>query len=282
MSNDYAKFILGIQEAMLISALPSDKAEHRPARTRTVHDLAEVVVDIVAELKPDVCLEIGAHAADFSRRIKPRLPTARAVAFEANPKVVARFKKQAEEMGIEYLHQCIADKDTKLKFQVPGTDHEYASMGSILTYKELDSVATYEVDAVRLDNFSNVSSKRNVMWIDVEGAIGQILDGGPKALTNCVALFAELEGQKRWEGQILDMEVVDRLATVGLVPILRDIQRHRWQHNILFVRESELANRNILRICAAYWQRNINAAVAKEASAETKRKAAGLIAMMPH
>ena len=49
-----------------------------------------------------------------------------------------------------------------------------------------------------------------------------------------------------WPGQMLDVEVIRRLAEFGLVPVLRDVYRQDWQYNALFVREALLSDAEVV------------------------------------
>jgi hypothetical protein len=88
----------------------------------------------------------------------------------------------------------------------------------------------------------------NAMWVDVEGAIGIVLQGASESLDHCQVLYAEIEQTARWQGQLLDIEVVQLLLTHGLVPLARDVQRRGWQYNCIFIRPSLLSEPKVLQI----------------------------------
>ena len=91
--------------------------------------------------------------------------------------------------------------------------------------------------AVTLDGFlGDVSNLANAMWIDVEGALALVFDGAGRTLRNCQALYVEMESSARWEGQMIDTDVVSSLSAYGLKPVLRDIQKTCLQYNAIFVR----------------------------------------------
>jgi FkbM family methyltransferase len=256
MEYGYFKLIMKMQEKILFQSLPKEPDLHPPARKRISDDLSKAVQKLVAHLAPETVLEIGAHEASFSRRMKSALPRSRIVAFEANPVVFDTYKSRVLGTGVDYQFKCIADENRSYKFSVPGTDRAHPTMGSVLRYTKSDAFATYDVDGVRLDDFLGPVTTPNAMWIDVEGAIGSVLAGAASSLTHCVLLFAELEAIERWEGQMLDVEVIALLASHGLVPVLRDIQRHKWQHNILFIREKSLSDPVVQKVCLDFIDRS--------------------------
>lgn len=280
MDDKYLNFMMKLQESLHYHSLPSDKSLHRDARKKTVADLSRAVSQMVLHLKPEVVMEIGAHGAEFSQSIKSNLAASRVIAFEANPIVHEKFRRQVEASGVEYLFKCIADENRNYKFSVPGAETEQSTMGSVLNYKPMDTYATYEVPGHRLDDFFDGNIRSNAMWVDVEGAIGAVLSGAENSLKNCVLFYAELEATARWEGQILDGDVIAKLASYGLFPVLRDIQRHKWQHNVLFLRSSALSDPAILKICSDFLKATVGH-VRKETSRATKAAAAAAIALIP-
>ena len=252
MNNEYASFLMKMQEAILSNALPKDPEIQPEVRKRGAELLGEAVTRIVEYLRPQIVLEIGAHEATFSKTIKSLLPKSRVIAIEANPTIYKKYETIVPTSGVEYVFKCIADENRVYKFSVPGTDRAHPTMGSVLTYNQKGVFETYDVNGERLDTFLGNSTKTNAMWIDVEGAIGSVLDGADHSLKNCVMLFAELEARERWEGQILDVDVIKRLSNYGLFPVLRDIQRHKWQHNILFLKPEALSDTKVQTACFNY------------------------------
>lgn len=252
MNSDYSSYLLKMQEHLLFNALPSDLEKHAAARKKISDDLANTVAKLVVHLRPSVVLEIGAHEATFACAMKAALPKSRVVAFEANPEIHGKVEARARAAGVEYLHRCIADENKAYELSVPGEDRPYLAMGSLLEYKKQGSFITYTVEGVTLDSFLGDVSATNVMWIDVEGAIGMVLAAARNSLAQCQLLFAELEASERWEGQMLDMEVIRRLAEFDLFPVMRDIQRHKWQHNVLFVRGSALRDPEVQKACFSF------------------------------
>jgi hypothetical protein len=75
---------------------------------------------------------------------------------------------------------------------------------------------------------------RLVAWIDVEGALGSVLPGCGETLRRAAAVYVEVEAEPIWDGQWLDVDVLEWFAGIDLVPLLRDRQR-REQYNVLLV-----------------------------------------------
>jgi len=257
---NYIEFVMKLQENLEEFSLPPDNGKQQQIRKRIADDLAIAVIELVLNLRPKLVLEIGAHEARFSREIKQKLPDSRVVAFEANPGVYGKYKKIIEPAGVEYLFQCIADENRLYDFSVPikEGEGERVTMGSIHTDNVTKAYSTYQVKGRRLDDFLNNNIEANAMWVDVEGAIGSVLAGAKYTLRKTVLLFAELEATARWNGQMLDVDVIAELANYKLYPVLRDIHRHKWQCNIVFLHEDVLRSPAVLEICNRFINKTVN------------------------
>jgi len=234
-------FLLRAQSELLeasLNEIPDDASKQRKAITRC---LDQTFFDLVNRLNPPVVLEIGAHEGNFSRKIKNSLPGSRVVAFEAHPLVYARYAAAMKQAGVEYLQFCVAERAGDMVLRAPkkSDGREGRGMGSLLRYSKAAESAEYPVRAITLDGFlGDAAGLANVMWIDVEGALARVFAGAECTLRNCQAVYLEMEAVARWEGQIIDADVVSHLAHYGLEPTLRDIQRQRWQYNAIFVRQA--------------------------------------------
>jgi FkbM family methyltransferase len=249
-ADDLGAFILEGQADLLLAALDKQPDKAAAQRKAVGNRLANWFYQLTVSLQPDLVIEVGAHAADYSKASKQALPGSRVVAFEAHPEVHAKFAGEAAAAGVEFMPLCVADRDGMATFKVPMKAtptalKERRLTGSLLTDVDADRVSQYEVRSVRLDDYlGNAARLSNTLWIDVEGAIGPVLDGADVTLKHCLALLVEVESSPRWMGQITDREVAGRLASYGLTPVLRDIQRNRggaeWQYNVAYIRSDLL------------------------------------------
>lgn len=224
-------------QASLFEVILAERPERDRRRIRDC--LEESFFLAFTRLQPATVFEIGAHRAEFSRRCKRQAPATRIIAFEANPNVFEAARAEVEADGVEFVHKAVSNAAGMIRFNVPLAAEDGAertTMGSMLYDNRTEMHRSYEVAAVTLDSVAPPGGT-NLIWIDVEGAIGAVLEGAAATLSNCVALYAELESNAdRWPGQMVDLEVIRRLRGIGLVPILRDVQRRGWQYNALFIR----------------------------------------------
>lgn len=242
------------------AVVPNDPPETRSRLNGINADLEVCVRNICKALAPELVLEIGAHRATFSRVMRIRLPEARVVAFEGNRDTFDRHQAENLAAGVEYLHLCVADAPGTVQFHVPRAKESGKvkhAMGSLLKDKVLAGRAAMELEvrevpAVTLDGFLGEEADRTkVMWVDVEGAIGTVLGGAGRSLDSCLAFYAEVENVARWDGQMLDRELVELMGAHGLRPVLRDLQR-TWQYNLLFLSDAALAVPGVRDLCEGY------------------------------
>lgn len=225
----------GVVDRVLIASTPD--FDERAASTKALVDLFFDLCDDV-----DVFVEAGAKEASASvRAIGLGIDTV--VAFEANPYTHRRFDQTLAQAGVDYRHAALADHTGEATFLVR-KDEDGSPMadgqGSLLVrpdhepgYEEV-AVSTVTLDAEVVDG-------RVAMWVDVEGAVAEVLGGAASVLGRTDVLIVEVEAVERWvEQRWLAGDVVRQLARAGLRAVGRDMQS-RWQFNILFVRDDLLA-----------------------------------------
>ena len=106
--------------------------------------------------------------------------------------------------------------------------------GRVAFYDDAGALREVEVPSARLDS---VIPDRNVnvgAWIDVEGAIREVLAGASGLLPQVAVLKVEVEDAQIWEGQLISLGVIEHLLAAGLVPVARDAE-YVGQYNVLFV-----------------------------------------------
>jgi FkbM family methyltransferase len=210
-------------------------------------DFESQVVDyfrgLCRKLDPSLVLEIGAHGADFSRWAAEALPSARVVAFEANPHVHQKFEAQLAGTRVEFVHSAIGPSNGEIELNLPreirGRKRPIASkMASLGVHTDASDTEQVKVPCVRLDDAVDLDeASRAVAWIDVEGANEPVLQSGPEVLDRLDAVYIEVERTETWEGQWLDTDVARHLRDHGLVPVARDIARRGHQYNVVYVRD---------------------------------------------
>ncbi|MBL0749127.1 FkbM family methyltransferase [Nocardioides baculatus] len=199
-----------------------------------MNDLFFALVDAA---RPDLFVEAGAFEAETSLHIARTHSDCSVIAFEANPDNHAHFARLREfdRNGVQYLNFALTDAPG------PVTFHRQTVNGSTIVGHSslLERSANHDgpvqpvtVQGVRLDDHTP-DAARVAMWVDVEGASGQVLRGAARRLAACDVLKIEVEEEPFWEGQSLATDVISQLGDSGLIPVARDIEQPS-QYNIVF------------------------------------------------
>ncbi len=215
-------------------------------RRASVAALRTLFVSLHAFVKPDVVFEIGAREATFAQSVRDHLPDARIFAFEANPHNFARHSTNPRltEQRVQYLHSAVSDQSGSISFFLQkrrGKKQISPYSGSNSVLHRLGDVDTEEiiVPSVRIDEFMEGGKITGSIstWIDVEGAIGMVLESLGDRMGDVAMIFCEVEEKEFWSGQ-WTWPIVHRFLTEGgFCAVARDFE-FVHQHNVLFLRET--------------------------------------------
>lgn len=232
-----------------------DKAE----RNRSVADLENFFFRLLGVLKPELFIEAGARDGASSVRARRNTENSRIVAFEANPLNYELHKndKRLADANVEYVHKALGDKSGEITFnvQIVGGKDRANGQGSMLHREAAEGEKPVTVDSVRLDEFFQTDSfKGCCIWMDVEGATQQVLEGALNILSKVDVLYVEVEDRPYWHGQWLSSDVMSYLYDFDLVPVARDFQS-RYQYNILFISRETLKRDRVRFVLAEHISR---------------------------
>lgn len=191
---------------------------------------------LVAQAAPGWFLEVGAYAAETSRWAATELIDCHVVALEASRDAHERLVRRYDfaSLGVDYRHAAAASHDGEIELILDGTS-AYRGV-SLLERRDVHQPRTVTVPSVRLDSVVTDTTANVALWIDVEGASGQVLAGAPRVLSQTDVLKIEVEDAPIWHGQMVTVEVIAQLLGHGLVPVARDIE-YGTQYNILALSE---------------------------------------------
>lgn len=204
-------------------------------------------------LKSDCFFEIGAFEADFSRNMKNIFPTSKVYAFEASPYCYENYKNL--NSSIEYLNLAISDKEGEIYFslqdknlsdqseieKVRGNNSILDRNDDTIVYKKISVKSTTFDSFVEKESLSNLLTS---LWIDVEGANKNVLQGAQKYLKNTQSLLIEVEDFEYWKKQWLSKDVDKFLQDNGFIPIARDFEDNN-QYNVVYINQHLVEDINI-------------------------------------
>jgi FkbM family methyltransferase len=222
----------------------------RAFRQYSNQELVRVFHEMITLEDVTCILELGAHRAATSKRFLRAAPDRKAVAIEANPFNCTKFGPLAEDVGVLYLNYALTDKTGPLELVLSDSDRDRKrghtkTSNSILRNLDFGRTKNIEVPGITFDDLENepafkeylpsLSDTRAALWIDVEGALSQLLDGAKTSLPKCLFAMAEVERVERFEGQKTVEHVAKQFADMGFYPFLRDSEYIPTQHNVIFV-----------------------------------------------
>jgi FkbM family methyltransferase len=199
-------------------------------------DLSEQFFTMQKDINPDYCIEVGAHAAEFSVNVSKHFGI-KATAFEAGAIVYETYKDQANNDLVSYLHYAISDIDGMLTFKV--TNNQMYGNSGILQRINYEHSQIEEVKSYRLDTyFKDTEFENACLWIDVEGANREVLLGATETLKRVSSIFIETEDEPVWENQWLTTDVINFLNSQGFILEASEKVYH-VQQNLVFTKKKD-------------------------------------------
>ena len=186
----------------------------------------------------------GSHTLDFLKLF----PRARIFAFEPDSRAFAKLKARVANRGVALFNVAVGGKDGEAEFHVsgglpPNSSPEmqtyYAQgwdqSGSLRAPKTHTAVwpwcrfeKTISVPVKRLDTWTreNGIERIDFIWADVQGAEGDLIQGGRETLSKTRFFYTEYSNDEWYEGQ----PNLAQLAT--LLPDFRILER--YARDVLF------------------------------------------------
>lgn len=232
----------------------------------------EFFMSLCIKLDAKLVLEIGAHGAEFSKSIAQSLPEARVLAFEANPHVYNRIRASIPP-GVSYIQSLVSsdDRDRTLfipvKMMVRGEERVLSNANTTSGLRKRLGDVEYEETVCKSTTVDQICKQENwiapcAMWIDVEGAVGEVLFGAHQSLNKTVKLIlAEVETIANWEGQWVVGDVRNYLQSQGFIPLCRD-RETPWQFNEMYIRKECLDN-TVLSMLRTYIENLLSTSAAE-------------------
>jgi FkbM family methyltransferase len=247
------------EQLSLLQSEPIVACANRQGLRKTTGNLLEAAfIDLAAALAPVLSVEIGAHEAHFSVAMKSRVPSVRAIAFEANPHAHSHFAAELLDRGIDYRLGAVCDHEGSAEMKVV-VAHDGNAIDKVNKISGLRSrvgdrfdyeIAT--VPAIRIDTvLDGIDTQRSVAWIDAEGGQREIFAGGSGFFACVTAVFIEVENVESWHGQVLAADAAAMLAGFGLIPAMRD-NLASDQFNEVYIRNAPGVLQTATPIISAY------------------------------
>jgi FkbM family methyltransferase len=196
-------------------------------------DLIKKFLTLQKTIKPNLSVEIGAHAAEFSRSMVGIAD--KVLAFEASPFVYGIFYPIH---NVDYLNKAVSDKDGLIKFEIQNDVILFTGNNSILNRNEIKDYIYIDVESTTLNSYIDNDKYKNIcLWIDCEGANKEVLMGSSNILKNVSSIFIEVEEYEFWKNQWLFKDVNDYLIKNDFVLWKKDQECKNYQYNCIFIKK---------------------------------------------
>lgn len=175
----------------------------------------EEIAALVKRPNPTI-LEIGCNDGTDTLAFLRVMPQAKIYCFEPDPRAITRFKKHLGSRldNVKLFEVAISDRMGRIDFHSSdGGDlpQGWDLSGSIrrpknhLTeYPWVKFEKTITVSTCRLDDWCAENGVKQVdfIWMDVQGAEGDVITGAPKILQETRFLYTEYSNNEAYEGQL--------------------------------------------------------------------------------
>lgn len=225
--------------------VPYARMEENERRSRVAFD------GLLRAFRPSVVCDVGALNGEETMRFAALVPDSKIVAFEANEENIQQFwygnSRWMMLDNVHYEHLAVAAAPGRVRFNILECDRENPSdwrrgSGSLMERGKTLPHRTVIVESTSLDAyFPRALEQTFALWIDVEGALDQVLEGAADVLLRTVLLRVEVEHTQIWRGQILAPEIAAYLESLGFVCVIDTyVERAYDQSDMVFVRRGAL------------------------------------------
>ncbi len=233
----------------------------------------------------------GAEALSF----KQALPDARVVAFEANRENYERMLQdpRLRAQGVEILHQAASDEAGLVDFHIADVDYDEASANrgeSSLLAGYAKTKRVDQVEAVRLDEVLADAPAPIALWVDVEGAAHQVIEGTRGVAGKVRLIHIELDLIAYWPGEVPGDQTRALIDGLGFREVASVFYPDGpgapgWEEQLAeSAREGgrleeyvEEASGNVIFVAEAFWEKHQAAIERRVARAKMRHRVASLL-----
>jgi len=181
-----------------------------------------------------VVLEVGAHDGWTTAQFRAAFPRARIIAFEPEPRAIAKFKRRPELRDVTLVERAVGDRNGTVTFhrsggQAPGQPPgDWDASGSIhppgglqVTHPWLTFNSRITVPIVRLDDeLARLGIEAiDLIWADVQGAERELILGARETLRRTRYFYTECTETEDYAGQIGMAALCDLLPDFEIVEV---------------------------------------------------------------
>jgi 2-O-methyltransferase len=209
---------------------PMNRLFHR-VRGLTMIPLSHEEIAKLVEKPDPIILEIGCNDGSDTLAFLRAIPQAKIYCFEPDPRAIARFKKQlgSDHSNVKLFEIALSDQTGEINFHTSSggdSPEGFDQSGSIrqprnvLTrFTRITFEKTIRVRTCRLDDWCAENGVRQVdfIWMDVQGAEGDVITGAGEILKATKYLYTEYSNNELYDGQLSLKDLLKRLPLFDVV-----------------------------------------------------------------
>lgn len=185
-------------------------------------DARALIVPILKNIPAPVVVELGAQDGDDTEWLfKAAGEGCRYIAVEADFRNANLFRGKFGRTAIRFHEKAIADHDGEVTLYLCSNTvgHELASSsicrptGHLEYFPWCKFDQTCRVSCITLDSLAESEGldRIDLLWVDIQGAEGQMIAGGAETLSRTRYLFIEAESKELYENQALEPDLLRML-----------------------------------------------------------------------
>ena len=212
---------------------------------------------LLATVRPDVVLDIGANVGQYARELRVARFRGQIVSFEplTSAHVILVRQSAADPAWKIAPRMALGDVDGEATINIAGNSYSSSLMPMGKLHKHVAPAAGYVgTERVQLRRLDSVAGdfvrpdQRYLVKIDVQGFEQKVIAGAQETLRNAVALHMETSLVELYEGEAVISSLLEMAASLGLdvwniSPVFSDVSSGRLlQVDCFFVRSSRLSS----------------------------------------
>jgi FkbM family methyltransferase len=200
---------------------------------------------LLSAIKPEIVLDIGSCDGTEAVKIAQILPESKVVAFEANPTNFRLIKSNSDiqKYNVKVHNLAVQNIDDEVSFHIIDSEVVNNRGSSSLLNKPNFPSEIIKASGIRLDSFVKANFKSPVslaLWIDVEGAGYQVLEGIDSVKDQIAFFQIEVEENQIWEGQRTKNDIVSLAKSLNFTEIARG--EGDTQYDMIFFNENKVGD----------------------------------------
>ena len=187
------------------------------------------IKDILKKENP-LILEVGCNDGTDTLDFLETFKDCKIYCFEPDPRAIKQFKVQDKRCKLFKI--AISNEDGETTFNLSGGKDPYGKMDDwdqsssikkpkkhLKDYPWCNFDKKIKVKTKKLDTWAKENNINEVdfMWVDVQGAERELIEGGINTLNNTKYLYTEFYDEEMYEGQLNLQQILGLLPTFEIV-----------------------------------------------------------------